>query len=207
VQLDPLGFSLSYGARVVEHSGTGVRPDREFPDSGEVQQPRQRGPWLHVRVEPHGGLAWTGAFELDAPGYYLTGLYGLPSGEDLLVVAAGAGYVVPVRNPAEWHRPPIAPVIGVRRVEDSPLAVLWDFQDLAVYGPEGPLWHRLNFATDDLDVTHAPDGVIEGTRWRGGWGGMHHRDHRLFRLDAATGRVLDGDEDGQLKTGAAFWDR
>jgi hypothetical protein len=207
VEIDRLGFELAYDARVVEHSGADVRPDREFVNSAELKQPHERGPWLHVRVEPHSAPAWTGAFELDAPGFYLTGVYGLPTGHDLLVVAAGEGYVVSVRDPDQWHWAPLAPVLGAQRVEGSPLVVLWSFQDLAVYGPEGPLWQRLEFATDDLEVTRAADGVIEGTRWRGRWGGMHHRDHRLFRLDAATGRVLDGDEDGQLKTGAAFWDR
>jgi hypothetical protein len=204
MQVDSLGFSLSYDARVVEFSGAGARADREFVSSAEPKEPHERGPWLHVRVEAHGAPAWTAAFELDAPGYYLTGVYGLPSGEDILVVAAGEGYVVSVRDPDVWHWAPLAPVVGVRRVDGSPLVVLWDFQDLAVYGAEGGLWRRERFATDELEVTGASGDVIEGELWRGEFPSGARRP---FRIEASTGRLLEGDEYGQLRTRAEFLDR
>jgi len=194
--IDPLGFSLAYDARIVESPATGARPDHEFVWR-ESRASHKPGPWLFVRVEPHAAPAWTGAFDTDAPGCFLTGIYGLPPGDDVLVVASGEGYVVSAYDPANWYSTPVAPVRGVRRVEGAPLVVLWDFQDLAVLGPDGVQWTRREFATDDLEVTRAADGTIEGTLWRTWFG---ERDHRPFKLDAATGRLLEGEEEGRLET-------
>jgi hypothetical protein len=206
VRFDPLDFALSYDAEIVDAppSGDSVMP--RFVTSATVLN---RGPWIHVRITPRNGHAWTGAFEMDQlrSSDSLTGLFGLPSGQHLLVVAAGQGYVVSVNDPGDWHCPPIAPVLGVRRVSGAPTVALWDFQDLAAYGPEGIRWRIDCLATDDLEILSASENVIEGRVW---YGWLPSTERVTFRVEASSGRWLGSapppEQHALLRIGADSWD-
>jgi hypothetical protein len=127
---------------------------------------------------------WIGAFECYHADY-VTGLFGLPSYDHLLVLAYGTPYVVAVSAPGSWRSPPVHPVVGIRGIVDTNLLTLWGFQDLAVYGAEGLLWTIKDFATDDLVVTDVSNGLIRGTLTCAG------TDQLPFQVRANTGEIHD----------------
>jgi hypothetical protein len=180
--LETLDFRLSYSADVVEFSASGVLPHREYAARSSAV-----GSWLHVRVEPSGGAPWTGAFKL-SDGQSVA-LYGMPSGEELLVVAGGDGYVVSTANPDRWYRPPIMPVCGVRRVIGCSIVLLWDSQNLIACGREGVLWEAERLGDDELAVERADQSGVIGSAWRGGAPGTGRVD---FVIEPMTGNVLKG---------------
>jgi len=178
--METFDFEPHYKAHIVSS------PTRAAPLRHKFQQPRKgtgsRGPWLMVEVTAQ-SAEWSGAFEYGHPDYSLTGLFALPSPDHLLVLARGTAYIVPVHAPATWRLPPTYPVLGVGRVIGADLVMLWDFQKLAVYGPEGLLWSIDEVATDDLTVTEAHGGLLRGTLTNGGSLGVP------FRIRAHTGEV------------------
>lgn len=184
LQLDPLGFVPAFAVRHLHGPAPRPRPDVRAGCSMR----RHRGPWLHVTVRPRGARAWSGAFEHGVHGSGgVTGLFALPSGRELLVVASGVAYIVPVDDPSAWEMAPILPVLGVRRVIGEDVVVLWDLQDLAAIGARGPLWRFDHLATDELCVTEAGSAGIVGTRFLG-W----NPDEPDFRVDVHTGRLVEG---------------
>jgi hypothetical protein len=178
--IETFDFEPHYKAHIVSS------PTRAAPLRHTFQQPRKgtgsRGPWLIVEVTAQ-SAEWSGAFEYGDPDYSLTGLFALPSPDHLLVLARGTPYIVPVHAPATWRLPPTYPVLGIRCVIGADLVMLWDFQNLAVYGPEGLLWSIDDVATDDLTVTEANSGLLRGTLTNGGSVGVP------FRIRAHTGEV------------------
>lgn len=203
MELESYSFPLSYKAEVVEFSPSGVPPQREYLASDGSMN---HGPWLLVRICPDQAAPWLGAFEFFD--YSATGLYGMPSGSELLVVAGGMGYVVSVCDAAQWHRLPIIPVLGVRRVADCPILTLWDHQDLAAYGPEGILWRVTRLGQDELVVESADASGIAGTIWCGGAPGS---GHVRFVVDPWSGRVIQGPtgdafSNARTLTGLDAWD-
>jgi len=186
---DSFGFQVAFACQALPTDA--ARHDVEYHG---WSRGRHTGPWLYVEIDVSGERHWVGRFERGPADYPFTGTFGCPHPDYLLVAASGQAYVVNARAPqgsGGWAQPPIMPVLGVRRVEGTPLVVLWDFQDMAAYGPEGLRWRLSHFATDGLKVTEARDGVVRGTLWLGGY---ERDDLVTFQVEASTGRVLVGSE-------------
>ncbi len=189
MRVDPLDFALSYHAEAVDFSPCGDRPSREYTAS---EAGLNHGPWLHVRIAPNEGDSWIAAFELTFE-RSTQGLFGMPSGAELLVVAGGAGYVVSAHDSEQWHRVPLVPVHGVRRVVGLPIIALWGDQDLAAYGPDGPMWRVTRFGQDGLHVQRADSAGIVGSVW---CAGALPSGDVPFLVDPWTGRVMEGPQPG-----------
>jgi hypothetical protein len=181
--VNALDFALSYDAAVTEFSGSGALPRREYAPrhaSGPT------GAWVHIRVAPVGEPTWVGAFKISGGA---CALYGMPSGDDLLVVGGFECYVVSVREPDRWYEPPVLPVCGVRRVSDCPIVLLWGFQDLVACGRDGVLWEAERLGQDEVVVERADAAGIVGSVWRGGAPGT---GHVRFVVEPTTGTVVEG---------------
>jgi hypothetical protein len=179
--LDTLDFELTFTADEVEFSAAGKPADREY--AGRHNSGRT-GSWTHVRVAPSGGSAWVATFQLNGAA---CALFGMPSGDELLVVGGGESYVISARNPDHWYQPPVWPVCGVRRVVGHPIVLLWDFQNLAACGPRGVLWETERLGDDEVVVEHDDAQGIVGSAWRGGAPGT---GHVTFLIEPTTGTVV-----------------
>lgn len=113
-----------------------------------------------MRVSPQNGPAWVGQFEPDDP-YFPSGAYACPSGDALLVVSEGNGYIVSVADPTNYETVK-SPLLGVARVPARPLVFAWTEQDLLAFDESGEKWWIENLAVDGLRITEISSSTISG---------------------------------------------
>lgn len=150
-------FPATYSADIIESIPPGSQV-LNFAQSGT----RSAEPVL-VEITPHDGNSWVGAFarghdeEASETGVWLT-----PDANRVAVVAAGAGYCLDVRNPAEWQEVPVFPVRIVLPLLEQQLLLFGDFARLAAYDSTGLRWETSNVVWDDLKVTSIGADSITG---------------------------------------------
>jgi hypothetical protein len=105
----------------------------------------------------------------------------------VFVVSNGQGYVVSARRPEDWLRLETLPIRGVRRIPAKPYVLMWDFQNLDLYGPAGLVWSLEDLSTDDLEITGVTSETITGRA-------KDPLKERMvdFAVDVGTGRVSGG---------------
>ena len=153
----------------------------------EVESGWPRGPWhgplVVAEVRLPGGSHWTGVFEGMSTHFPLCEVRLLPEGRRLLVLAFGSGYVVDVEIPSSAFLVPGIPLIGVREVPGVPLVIVWGFQDMIAFGPEGEAWRIEYLVPDCMEVRSVTAERIQG--------GRDDMDDRMFDFDVdpRTGHV------------------
>jgi hypothetical protein len=113
-----------------------------------------------------------------------TGVWTTPDANHVVVVAAGAGYYVDVRDPLQWQEVPIFPIRIVLPLVEAQLLILGDFARLAAYGSTGLRWMTADFVWDDLEVTSIRKDSIAASGYDA------ERDRRIdVSIDLDTGYV------------------
>jgi len=182
-QFQDLGFAPSYEVEV----------DPEFPPSGDWGAPEFRfghrsGETLAIRIRPLHGVPWIASFAIETRGRLITGLYGCPNPEHLLVVTGTDVYLTHVTEPGGVDDLPIWPVLVVRRLPATDLVVIGSFTNLAAIDEFGPRWVTDRLFLDDLEIVDGPPGKI----YVKGLVSLTASDPELLVIDADRGTVIEG---------------
>ncbi|MDX6515873.1 MAG: hypothetical protein QOH73_1539 [Gaiellaceae bacterium] len=152
-------------------------------DAG-LSSPREA---LLVRVVPQEGEPWVGRFEGGYPSSAaVTTLRSGPTGNELVVVNKGAGWLVPIDDPASALALDLGPIVAIALSPDDNLVVVADFTHLAAFGPEGRRW-TAEVSWDGVELSGVQDGVVKGQ----GWDAPKGRNSD-FAVEVRTGSVLRG---------------
>jgi hypothetical protein len=180
---DSLGFEVRFACARLSPNDRRAQHALRFPSS----DPTDPNNGLLLEVRPQDGAPWVGFFEGIDPAYELTGCFGWPDPNRVFVMSNGEGYVVNANRPEDWLRLELGPIRGVRRIPAKPYVVVWDFQDLAVYGAVGLLWCLERLSIDDLEITAVTSESVLGRALEPGANRMVE-----FSVDIRTGRVTGG---------------
>ncbi len=141
---------------------------------------------VHLEVRPLEGRPWLAAFE---PGGYgpraewPAKAVAAPGGRSFFLLVEGLAYRVDAHEPDRWEVVDLYPITGVHVVEDPPVVVLEELQDLEAHGSEGRMWKTDRLASDDVAVTGVQDGALTVSGWDG--------DDHEYVVDLVTGAVLE----------------
>jgi len=157
---DDLGFANDFELELEpEFPGDGDWSDstRGFSTdggSGVFLESRWGAPTI-VRIRPARVPPWTASFPGGSIGSSLSGFFGVPSADHLLVVADGWGAIVDVRSPAapaEILGHQVHQVHQVVRVPDEDIVLLSGLCDVTAVGRDGRLWRSPRLFLDELQI-------------------------------------------------------
>jgi hypothetical protein len=198
MDFDDLGFVAKFQVKLF-----GQRSDRT-PDycfevirkpsaSGNLTLETHRGRAYAQMIEvlPAEGNAWIGRFERGPEG--ISGLFGTPCPDTLVVVIEGQGYWIPTRQPASYEIVPAVPIKKVLRVPEREILLFVDFARISAYGPTGLLWRTRNVSWDGVRITDVSSESIRGF----GWDSPGDRDVE-FVVDVTTGETSGGSSPHQF---------
>jgi hypothetical protein len=169
-----------------------VQFDVPFPFWPETPRPiyypgcRDEGGYGPVmRIEPHGGSAWTASFDggYDSPPAISCAL-SWPDPRQLCVVWLGQWSVVRTDDPKRWFEIAVYPILDVRVVPELNLILFSDFTDIVAYGVNGEAWNCCGICKDDLRIVEVSDGTLRGTGFC-----MPKADCTGFEIDLRTGAL------------------
>lgn len=179
-----LGFTSDFTYREIEApADVGARAVIEFTRYPRMVPMRR----TLVEVARKRTAQWVGSFQSGFTDYTLSGVYLHPDPDRAVIVLNGEAYLISAKEPGKELHVGVSPVLGLLRVPDRELIVLWDFQRLAVHGKEGLVWCLPNLAVDGLSVTSVDHETIHGTVED-----MINNREVPFAVDIDTGRATGG---------------
>ena len=178
--LDDMGFAPEYATTFGLHAEVGEASFSFRHTAGEA-----RGASILMHVCDDTGFRWVGDFTAGNGGLDLACCG--PTQAHLTVVVQGVAYVVPVRHPSQFQVVALRPVLGVRRVPERDILVLFGFSDVVAHAPGGQLWSAEAVALDGLRLDSLNDTVINGVAL-----GKDGDPDEPFQIDVLTGRVRGG---------------
>lgn len=179
MRFESLGFPHSYSCSVLEDPPTDGTEVLRF---GYNPNFRSDASELILRIVPAHAEAWVGTFSPQFA-YFLTGIYACPSEAHLLVVNGGAAYIVNASDPEDYSTVAGA-IIGVARVPDRPVLLIWDEQNMSAYDASGLLWWIESLAEEDLCIKRLTSTHIFGTV-----ADLLHNAVREITIDVSGGEV------------------
>lgn len=168
--------------------------------------PEERGrytPRKRVTIVPDAGAAWM--LPLDTLGMAFSGMFATPSADHLLAVEGGEGVLVHTAAPGRALPSPASHLIGVARVPEREMLLVWGYYEMFALDVQGIVWHARTILYGDLEIQEiTPDRVrylwIEGNHQDGSEIPPHP-----FELDVRTGRRISGEGFQEEWTGHTPW--
>jgi hypothetical protein len=153
---------------------------------------------VYVRVEPHGGQAWSGFFVQGFDSDFAVNMIcACPDPGSVCAVVGGYAYVVTAADPSQWFRIEQKPVVALRVVEDHHLILFAGFTTITALGVSGIKWttERLSWEGVSLDEIHS--GQLHGK----GWDAIANREVP-FEVDLESGQHSGGarPKNGSVRT-------
>jgi hypothetical protein len=133
-----------------------------------------------VEVSPDGGAPWIGMFAFGNAG--ATRVVAMPDGDQLCVVARGAGYVVSTSQPASWAIVRAVPILDVRAIAAAGVVVFADYTHLTAHGESGEAWRSPRISMDGFRIVAVGDHILVGE-----YDDQRTDSKQRFEVDLATG--------------------
>ena len=144
---------------------------------------------IPVRITPRGESPWIGIFAFGTPsGVGCRKIVSCPRSEEVCVVAAGAAYVVNVRDPSDCRTLTPLSVSDVRPVINHRVLLLADSTGLLAWGDQGLAWQCKRLAPDRIVIDNVDQDTVSGRGWDPSIPGHVH--YRVRLVDGAV--ICDG---------------
>ncbi len=135
-----------------------------------------------VSVSQSVGPPWVGNFQCGDGS--LSGIYPMPSGHHLAVIARGQGYILDIDRRVLDGLIAVDPVVEVQLSRELNLLLCISHTDMVAYSPAGIVWETGRIASDGIRlIASAPEGIM-GEAW---W--TEEEAWVPFVVDPATGRT------------------
>ena len=149
-----------------------------------------------IRVYPRHAKPWLGCFAFGHFGIPTCAVIASPQPEHLLVIAAGAGYVLRADNPAEWKSISCAPIRQVGIATEQRYVWLADFTTVLAYSVNGLAWKTKRLCWDDLQILGVEEDRLIGI----GYDPTNSaKPNGTFEVDLLTGGVIRSDFEDAYK--------
>jgi hypothetical protein len=187
VEFQDLGFRRTYECTVVQDAG--VPPAEAHP---ALRRMRVGG--LSIRVTTREGRVWERAYDGLTNEYALAGAFGTPSPEYVCVIVHGLGFMVPVNSPETAEKIPGLPLVGISRIPNRELLLIWGESDLVLYGPAGRVWWIEGLSHENLEIEDVTADRISGSSEIPSFGPEPYVPAARipFEIEIDTGRVHGG---------------
>jgi hypothetical protein len=160
-----------------------ILPPRHFVYPAQVEEV-ERGA-LEVMVRPRNAPEFlaTCAVGFRDPAVP-TGLWSVPSPEDMCAVSGGYAYILHTGAPERFHMIPYRPVLQVLAAVEAGLLLFVGHRGILAWGAEGHAWESDKLSDEGVMITG-----IEGTELRGSGWNMFTDKETPWVLDLASGRI------------------
>lgn len=159
-----------------------ILPTRHFVYPAQAEEVERGALEVLIRpgqdVEPFLATCALGFREPIVP----TGIWSLPSPEDLCAVSGGYAYIIDTSAPSRFTMIPFRPVLEVRPLAEQGLLLFVGHHAILAWGSSGQLWQSEKLSDEGVSITH-----IYGNKLRGqGWSMISDKE-TPFALDLRTG--------------------
>jgi len=142
---------------------------------------------LPVRIKPTGDAPWIGIFAFGTQsGVGYRQIVSCPNPDEICVIAAGAAYVVNVREPTICNEVSLRSVSDVRQVIDRRILLFADSVSLLAWGDNGLAWKSTRLAHDGVRIDEVRHEIVSGRGWDPSIPGEVH-----YRVNLADGLVIN----------------